>query len=69
MTAADFAKQYVARYLLNLVFGNADNYGRNISFLKIDGDIRLASIYDFAPMKAYPEIVIRLFKWQPRSHS
>tara|TARA_R100001443_G_scaffold78447_1_gene85755 strand:+ start:17065 stop:18396 length:1332 start_codon:yes stop_codon:yes gene_type:complete len=64
MTAADFAKQYVARDLLNVVFGNSDNHGRNISFLKTDGDIRFAPIYDFAPMKAAPEIVTRLFKWE-----
>lgn len=63
MSKAEFAKQYLARDLLNLVFGNSDNHGRNISFLKLEGDIRFAPIYDFAPMKADPEMVVRLFKW------
>ena len=64
MTSEEFVKQYVARDLLNLVFGNSDNHGRNISFLKLDGDIKYAPIYDFAPMKADPEMVTRLFKWE-----
>jgi serine/threonine-protein kinase HipA len=63
MTKSEFAKQYVVRDFLNLVFGNSDNHGRNISFLKLDGDIRFAPIYDFAPMKADEEGVTRLFKW------
>ncbi|MDF2177938.1 HipA domain-containing protein [Aliiglaciecola sp. CAU 1673] len=63
MTSAEFAKQYVARDFLNQVFGNSDNHGRNISFLKQEGKIRFAPIYDFAPMKADPEMVTRLFKW------
>ncbi len=63
MSAAEFAKQYLARDFLNLVFGNSDNHGRNISFLKYQSDIQFAPIYDFAPMKADPEIITRLFKW------
>jgi len=63
MSRFEFAKQYLARDLLNLVFGNSDNHGRNISFLKFENDIRFAPIYDFAPMKADPEMVTRLFKW------
>ncbi len=64
MTSENFVKQYVARDLLNLVFGNSDNHGRNISFLKSEGNIKFAPIYDFAPMKADPEMVTRLFKWE-----
>lgn len=64
MNSEEFAKQYVARDFLNLIFGNSDNHGRNISFLKFEGDIRFAPIYDFAPMKADPEMVTRLFKWE-----
>lgn len=63
MSSGEFARQYLARDLLNLAFGNSDNHGRNISFLKFDGDIQFAPIYDFAPMKADPEMVTRLFKW------
>jgi len=53
----------VSRDLLNIVFGNSDNHGRNVSFLKSEGDIQFAPIYDFAPMKADPEMITRLFKW------
>lgn len=63
MTKNEFAKQYVVRDFLNIVFGNSDNHGRNISFLKCDGDICFAPIYDFAPMKADEEGITRLFKW------
>lgn len=63
MSCADFAVQYLVRDFLNVVFGNSDNHGRNISFLKTNGDIRFAPIYDFAPMKADPEVITRLFKW------
>lgn len=63
MSRFEFATQYLARDLLNLIFGNSDNHGRNMSFLKFENDIRFAPIYDFAPMKADPEMVTRLFKW------
>lgn len=63
MSSSEFVKQYVARDFLNLIFGNSDNHGRNISFLKLDNDIKFAPIYDFAPMKADPEGIVRLFKW------
>lgn len=63
MSPADFVKEYVARDLLNIVFGNSDNHGRNTAFLKLENDVRFAPIYDFAPMKADPEMVTRLFKW------
>jgi serine/threonine-protein kinase HipA len=63
MSPADFVKEYVARDLLNIVFGNSDNHGRNNAFLKLDNDVRFAPIYDFAPMKADSEMVTRLFKW------
>lgn len=58
-----FVTEYVLRDLLNLVFGNSDNHGRNMSFLKNAGKVCFAPIYDFAPMKADPEHVTRLFKW------
>lgn len=63
MSPADFVKEYVARDLLNIAFGNSDNHGRNTAFLKLDNDVSFAPIYDFAPMKADPEMVTRLFKW------
>jgi serine/threonine-protein kinase HipA len=59
-----FVLEWVQRDLLNILFGNSDNHGRNTAFLKGDGWIKLAPIYDFAPMKADPEGVVRTTKWQ-----
>lgn len=59
-----FVIEWVRRDLLNIVFGNSDNHGRNTAFLKGDGWIKLAPIYDFAPMKADPEGIARTTKWQ-----
>ncbi|WP_240701899.1 type II toxin-antitoxin system HipA family toxin [Pseudoalteromonas rubra] len=58
-----FVIEWVKRDLLNIIFGNSDNHGRNTSFLKGDGFIELAPIYDFAPMKADPEGIPRTTKW------
>lgn len=63
MSSEESVKQYIARDFLNLIFGNSDNHGRNISFIKKENKISFTPIYDFAPMKADPEIVTRLFKW------
>jgi len=62
-TKSEFVTEYVIRDLLNVVFGNSDNHGRNISFIKKDSKIYYAPIYDFAPMKADEEQITRLFKW------
>ncbi len=61
----DFVIEWVKRDLLNIIFGNSDNHGRNTSFLKGNGYIKLAPIYDFAPMKADPEGIPRTTKWKP----
>lgn len=58
-----FVSQWLQRDLLNVIFGNSDNHGRNIAFLKTPEGINLAPVYDFAPMKADPEGVIRTMKW------
>ena len=58
-----FVVEWVKRDLLNIIFGNSDNHGRNTSFLKGNGMITLAPIYDFAPMKADPEGIPRTTKW------
>ncbi|MGK3141618.1 HipA domain-containing protein [Pantoea sp. C2G6] len=48
---------------LNIQFGNSDNHGRNSAILKKDSGMWLAPIYDFAPMKADPEGVVRTTQW------
>jgi serine/threonine-protein kinase HipA len=58
-----FVIEWVRRDLLNVVFGNSDNHGRNTALLKSQHGTMLAPVYDFAPMKADPEGIIRSTKW------
>lgn len=61
--SAHFICEWLQRDLLNIIFGNSDNHGRNTSFLKKSGNIVFSPIYDFAPMKADPEQIIRSTTW------
>lgn len=61
--AAAFAIEWVRRDLLNVAFGNSDNHGRNTALLKTPAGIRLAPLYDFAPMKADAEGISRSTIW------
>ncbi|PHR65488.1 MAG: hypothetical protein COA51_05180 [Idiomarina sp.] len=54
---------YLKRDLLNLILGNTDNHGRNIAVLKTATSTTLAPVFDFAPMKADPEQIIRTTTW------
>lgn len=58
-----FVIEWVKRDLLNIAFGNSDNHGRNTAFLRDDNRIWLSPIYDFAPMRADPEGIIRTTTW------
>lgn len=58
-----FVIEWVKRDLLNVAFGNSDNHGRNTSLIKRPNGISLAPVYDFAPMKADPEGVVRTTTW------
>lgn len=58
-----FVIEWVKRDLLNSIFGNTDNHGRNTSFILFENEIKLSPIYDFAPMKADPEGIVRVTKW------
>lgn len=61
---SEFVADWICRDMLNMAFGNADNHGRNTSFLLFDNKIKLSPIYDFAPMKADPESIARTIKWR-----
>ncbi len=63
--AESFVIEWVKRDLLNIVFGNSDNHGRNIAIVRDQEKIGLAPIYDFAPMKADPQGVVRTTTWAP----
>lgn len=60
----EFVIEWVKRDLLNIAFGNSDNHGRNTAFLRDEKGIYLAPIYDFAPMRADPEGIIRSTTWE-----
>jgi serine/threonine-protein kinase HipA len=55
--------EYLERDLLNLIFGNSDNHGRNTSLLKRADAMWLAPVYDFAPMKMDLEGITRTTTW------
>lgn len=58
-----FVSEWLRRDLLNVAFGNSDNHGRNIALLKGPEGVWLSPVYDFAPMKADPEGVLRTTTW------
>lgn len=60
----DLGVEYMARDLLNRILGNSDNHGRNISIIRAAGKLRLAPIYDLAPMVLDPDGITRVLKWQ-----
>lgn len=41
---------YLRRDLINKILGNADNHGRNTAIIRTRDAVRLAPIYDLAPM-------------------
>ncbi|MDU0686162.1 HipA domain-containing protein [Pseudomonas aeruginosa] len=57
------ALEYISRDLLNRILGNSDNHGRNISIMRDTGQLRLAPIYDLAPMVLDPDGITRVLKW------
>ncbi|WIW50092.1 HipA domain-containing protein (plasmid) [Bradyrhizobium sp. 62B] len=56
--------EYLLRDVLNLAMGNPDNHGRNTALRKFpDGSIRLAPLFDFAPMKIAAAGIVRSTRW------
>lgn len=60
----DLAVEYIARDLLNRVLGNSDNHGRNTSVTREAGKLKLAPVYDLAPMVLDPDGISRVLKWE-----
>jgi serine/threonine-protein kinase HipA len=61
------ALEYVFRDFLNIMMGNTDNHGRNVSMMKTKDETCLSPLYDFAPMKFDSEIIIRIIRWHLHS--
>jgi serine/threonine-protein kinase HipA len=56
--------EYVLRDVVNAVLGNRDNHARNTALQRFDdGTIRLAPLYDFAPMMLHPDGIARRTRW------
>ncbi|MCP8634580.1 HipA domain-containing protein [Pseudomonas mosselii] len=54
---------YLRRDLINKILGNSDNHGRNTAIIRTRDTVRLAPIYDLAPMVMDQEGVTRTTKW------
>lgn len=59
----DLIADYLRRDLINKILGNADNHGRNTAIIRTRDTVRLAPIYDLAPMVMDQEGVTRTTKW------
>lgn len=57
--------EYVLRDVLNAAMGNPDNHGRNTALAKNPaGGVRLAPLFDFAPMRLSRAAVGRSTRWR-----
>ncbi|WP_027922585.1 HipA domain-containing protein [Pseudomonas sp. URMO17WK12:I12] len=55
--------EYLRRDLINLVAGNNDNHGGNLSILRSKERVSFAPIYDLAPMVLDVEGIVRSTRW------
>jgi serine/threonine-protein kinase HipA len=61
--AADLL-EYIKRDIVNVVLGNKDNHGRNTALLRYEtGVVKMAPLFDFAPMYLDPEGIARVCRW------
>ncbi|MCW8966247.1 MAG: HipA domain-containing protein [Candidatus Pacearchaeota archaeon] len=57
--------EFILRDVLNVALGNTDNHGRNTAMQYLsDGTVRLAPLYDFAPMILDDAGIARVCRWQ-----
>ncbi len=56
--------EYIKRDIVNVVLGNKDSHGRNTALLRHEnGIVKLAPLFDFAPMYLNPEEITRSCRW------
>jgi serine/threonine-protein kinase HipA len=56
--------EYIKRDIVNVVLGNKDNHGRNTALLRYEtGVVKMAPLFDFAPMYLDPEGIARVCRW------
>lgn len=57
--------EYLKRDVANVALGNKDNHARNTAIQRdFAGGIRLAPLYDFAPMYLHPDGIARRIRWE-----
>lgn len=57
--------EFVKRDVANVVLGNKDNHARNTAIQRnADGTVRLAPVFDFAPMLLHPDGIARRMRWE-----
>lgn len=67
--AADII-EFVWRDVLNVAMGNTDNHARNTAMMRHpDGRLRLAPLYDFAPMILDDQGIARVCRWSDQVDS
>ncbi len=60
--------EFIKRDILNLALGNTDNHARNTAMQRTPiGEVRLAPVFDMAPMYLDPEVIIRGCRWRKRN--
>ncbi|AHZ68745.1 hypothetical protein OU5_1666 [Pseudomonas mandelii JR-1] len=59
----DMISEYLRRDLINLIVGNTDNHGGNLSILRSKERVSFAPIYDLAPMVLDVEGIVRSTRW------
>ena len=55
--------EFIKRDVLNLALRNTDNHARNTAVQRVDGQVRLTPLFDFAPMYLDPELIPRALRW------
>jgi len=56
-------EEFILRDIVNVAMGNTDNHSRNTAFLKTGGEVRLAPLFDFAPMYLDEQGIARACRW------
>ncbi|MDO8299831.1 type II toxin-antitoxin system HipA family toxin [Lacisediminimonas sp.] len=56
--------EFLKRDVLNLAMGNTDNHARNTAVQIIGDHVRLAPLFDFAPMNLDKEGIARALRWK-----
>jgi serine/threonine-protein kinase HipA len=62
--------EYLRRDVANLALGNTDNHARNTAVQRdADGHVRLAPLFDFAPMYLHPDGIARRMRWKGEAYA